>query len=233
MNRYFVEEIDKKSKGSGVRTLNRTSIAFSLLAFIALIFVSQPAFAESLNVELLYGAHVDVPVDWKDLGSAVPLQEKSLMTKKMKEIALAEKAPELPLISLGAKSGSPPAMITIMFNECPAGDCPDSDYFEDMLKNLDEVKRNEKIEQDKADELNAASGHKIIRHFATEIKKECDAYTMAGGQEVSMYQQLDYVSKVKVLYVGNRILGISIGYGSSDKENGEVAENAFASFGCD
>lgn len=212
--------------------MKKTFIVICLMVSIASTFVCQQAFSETLNVELLYGAQVNVPDDWRDLGSALTLQSNSLMEKKIKEIGLAEMSPELPLISLAAKAGNPPAMITIVLKDCPVGECPDSRYFENMLNNIDEVKLKEKKEQADADKLNAASGHKTIRHFPMEIKRECNAYSMAGGQEVSMYKQIDYVSKVKVIYVENRIFGISIGYPSSDKASGEAAENSFASFGC-
>lgn len=212
--------------------MKKTIIAFSLIGFLASPFLNQQVFAEA-QVELLYGAKVNVPEDWNDLGSALDLKANTAsMAKSMKEIGSAETPPKLPLINLASKTGNPPAMITILLKECPDGGCPDSKYFEHLINNPDETKKNEKTEQDNADKANAESGHKTIRHFPAEIRRECNAYSIAGGQEVSMYKQIDYVSKVKVIYTDKRILGISIGYPSADKKSGEAAEKSYASFGC-
>ncbi|MBW2504857.1 MAG: hypothetical protein JRE16_09845 [Deltaproteobacteria bacterium] len=215
--------------------MQKAFMIFRLVLLVTFNLVSMDALAEDTDIDLLYGAHVNIPLDWKDLGSELDIQsEKATIAVRLAEITSADTAPEMPLISLASNSGSPPTMITVLYNDCPEGACPDSNYFENLISNSEEVQLNEKKEQERVDKLNAESGHKTLQHFPMEVKKECDAYySMAGGQEVAMYGQIAYVSKLKVIYTEDKLLGMTIGYPSADKDNGAVAEKSLASFGCD
>jgi len=206
---------------------------FSLICCFAFFCSGSQSFAETLNIKLLFGAHIQVPSDWKDLGSELDVQaDASALEDKMKAIGLAENAPEKPLISLGSPTGSPPTMISVLYRDCAEEDCPDRDYFEHLINNREEALAKEKREEERVDKRNAESGHKILQHFPMQVKRECNAYSIAGGQEVAMYGQVDYVSKIKVIYSGNKLLGMTIGYPAADKEHGEIAEESLTSFGC-
>jgi len=212
--------------------MQKILMILGIMLFMALTFLGAEVSAGSLDVELPYGAHVLIPDDWNNLGSALDFKETASIGKQMKAIGTADSPPKLPLISVASKTGSPPTMITVLYKDCPAGECPHSDYFEHLINNRDEVMAREKTEQERADKLNAESGHKTLQHFPMEVQKECTGYSMAGGQEVAMYGQIRYVSKIKVIYAGAKLLGMTIGYPSADRQHGEAAEKAYASFGC-
>lgn len=213
--------------------MKKIMFVFSLICCIAFLCPGSKSFAETLHIKLPFGARIQVPSDWKDLGSELDLQaETSAIEDQLKAMGLAENAPEQPLISLGSPTGSPPTMISVLYRDCVEADCPDSDHFEHLINNRAEALADEKREQERVDKLNSEQGHKVLQHFPMQVKRECHAYSIAGGQEVAMYGQLDYVSKIKVIYSGDKLLGMTIGYPAADQEHGEIAEDSLSSFGC-
>lgn len=187
------------------------------------LFLSvSPASAE--RKYFLEGLEITIPDTWFDIDSQKDfLKDK----KKIAQYTTHQGDERLPLVRIleVAAPGNERGMLTFSIKPCYRGECPPKEQLQRLSQAGTTKPKNVK--------LITNDGSKLIEDYGMSVKPGCGGYFVLRGQKVEAPFGGIFISKSKMFYKNNYVIGTSVGYaGDASAEVVERTEAALHSFSC-
>lgn len=193
-----------------------------MIAVVAL----WPAPASAERKYFFEGLEITVPDTWIDIDSQTGfLKDKEKIARYTRQ----QGREELPLVRIVevAAPGNDRGMLTFSIKPCYRGECPSKGE----LRRLSQSTKVRKNRLSKG--LVTNDGSKLIEDYGMSVKPGCGGYFVSRGQKVLTPFSGVFISKSKMFYRDNYVVGASVGY--AEKTSAEVIERteaALQSFSC-
>lgn len=170
------------------------------------------------------GLEITVPDTWIDIDSQKDFLKNPEKIARYTNYRGKERLPLIRILEVAAP-GNERGMLTFSIKPCYRGECPSPEQLQALSESGKTTRENQK--------LITNDGSKLIEDYGMSVKPGCGGYFVSRGQKVKTPFGGIFISKNKIFYKDNYVIGASVGY--AEKASAEVVERteaALASFSC-
>lgn len=172
----------------------------------------------------LEGLEITIPDTWIDIDSQLDFLKDPQKIKAYTSPSPEGSLPLVRIVEVAAPSNER-GMLTFSIKPCYRGECPS----QEQLQSLSRSKQPNHGRQ----KLITNDGSKLLEDYGMTVQAGCGGYFVTRGQKVETPFSGVFISKSKMFYRGNYVIGTSAGYaGKASAEVVERTEAALDSFTC-